>query len=124
MTPKQEKEWAKGILDRVNEFGYEMFMQAYAEFKGELRGLAEGKTYIDKPFARKVTRVFESMIWFDDYGKGTITKEEFFLKLDERAKGEAQKKHDAMMKRLENKFNTKPKRRKKKSKGVNKCGIK
>lgn len=117
MTPKQEKEWAKGILDRVNDFGYAMCLQTYAEFKGKLSGLSEGKTYIDKPFARKVTSLFESMIWYDDYTKGTITKEELFKKLEEKGRAEAQKKHDAMMKRLENKLNPKPKRRKKKSRG-------
>lgn len=117
MTPKQEKEWAKVILDRVNEFGYATCLQAYAEFKGELSGLAEGKKYINKPFARKVTSLFESMIWYDDYSKGDITKEEFFKKLEEKAKAEVDKKYDAMMKRLENKLNPKPKRRKKKSRG-------
>lgn len=120
MTPKQEKEWAKGILDNVNEFGYDMFMQAYVEFKGELIGLAEGHTYIDKPFARKVTSLFESLVWMDNYRKGTITKEEFLKKLEEKGKAQAQKEYDVRLKRIENKFNPKPKRRKKKSKVTNK----
>lgn len=120
MTPKQEKEWAKEILDRVNKFGYGMVLQSYAEFRGEVKGLAEGATYIDKAFARKVTSVFEGAVWLEDYSNGVITKEEFLKKLEEKGKAEAQKKHEAMLKRLENKFNPKPKRRKKKSKAIHK----
>lgn len=120
MTPKQEKEWAKEILDKVDKFGYDMIMQAYVEFKGELMDLAEGHIFIDKSFARKVAGVFENVVWMEDYKNGVSTREEFFKKLEEKGKAEAQKKHDAMLKSLENKINPKPKRGKKKSKAIHK----
>lgn len=116
MTPKQEREWASQIYDRVKEFDHGSMLQSYAEFRGLLKSLAEGDKYVDKAFARKVADLFESIAWLEDYRKDIITKDEFNEKLMNKGRLAAEKDHAAFMRRLENKYNPKPKPRKKKGK--------
>lgn len=113
MTPKQEREWAKSIMERIRSDYTEVALIAIPEFAGLVKGLAENEKYIDKAFARKVTNTFENVLWLREWQKGEITKEEFWKRIDDKVKAESGKRVEAFEKRLDRKLNPPRKKRKK-----------
>lgn len=77
MTPKQEREWAQDIYQRVKDDYVDVAILAIPEFAGYVKAMAENDQYIDKRFARKVTEMFEMVLWLRELQKGEITKEVF-----------------------------------------------
>ncbi|MGE5494597.1 MAG: hypothetical protein ACM3S4_04780 [Burkholderiales bacterium] len=112
MTPKQEREWAQDIYKRVHDDIVEVGCLCIPEFIATIKGLAEGQKYIDKSFARKVTAIFETILWMRECQKGEITKEEFFERIEKRAKAQAEKQWNDRKKRIERQLHPRRKRKK------------
>ena len=112
MTPKQEREWAKKILEQVDADVYGVSIQFFAECRGVVQRFADNEKLCDKPFARRLTDLLESVIWLREYQEGYITKDEFWKRIDDKANAQAQKSIDALHKRIDRALNPKRKRKK------------
>jgi hypothetical protein len=115
MTPKQEREWAQGIMERIKDDRWGVEVCAMGEFLGIVKGLAKSDKYIDKAYARRIAGTFENVLWLREYQKGEITKEEFWKRLEDKGRAEAEKKIDAFNKRLDRELHPRRKKRKKRT---------
>lgn len=112
MTAKQEREWAQDIIKRVSADSVDVGVLCYIEFLAIIKGFADDPKYYNKPFARKVTSLFENILWLREAQEGKITEEEFFKRLEAKGKAEAEKQWTDRLKRLNKKYKKKGKKKK------------
>ncbi len=112
MTPKQERERAKRILEQVDTDVYAVEVQFFAECRGIVKNFAENEKYCDRPFARRLTDLFENVLWLREYQQKKITKEEFWKRIEDKARAEAQKQIDAIERRVDRALHPRRKRKK------------
>lgn len=112
MTPKQEREWVKGIYDQIRADTVDCGVILVGETLGLLREFSENSPICDKPFARKIAELYECILWYRQVQKGEMTQEEYFKRLQDKGKAIAEKRWNAAMARIK----AKPRRRKRKKK--------
>ncbi len=115
MTPKQEREWAQDIMDRVKADSFRVSTQLLHECMFHVQGLAENQQFCDKPLARRLADIMENVLWLRDCQDGKISNDELWKRIEDKTKTAVDKRMDAFRKRLERESQPKKKKRKKRA---------
>jgi len=115
MTPKEEREWAQGILERVEADSFAVSIRLLPYCLYHVRGLAENQRLCDKQLGRRLADMLEDIIWCWELQNGKITRAEFDQRFKDKATAEYEKKMAAYRKRLERDHRPRRNKRKKRT---------